>query len=153
MEEGSSYIICDNDEHSEKTPFSIEVIWDGIFISVNDEQYLNANLFINVTELGIDNFFNDLQSKNADFLIEFRLEWFIFILVNDMHLQNVNLLIDDIKCGISIRINDLHDAKALLPMNDKFEYSFISFNETHSSKALSLIISIDEGIIIFTKEW
>ena len=43
-------MICVNDKHPLKAPFSIEVIVDGIAICVNDEQSLNAQSPIEVTE-------------------------------------------------------------------------------------------------------
>ena len=55
----------------EKADFPIIVIDDGISISVNDVQFMNVDLFIDVNDEGIITFFSDKQPSKADSLISF----------------------------------------------------------------------------------
>lgn len=139
-DEGLSKVICVNDEQKLNTQLPIEVTDEGIAICSNEEQQLNALLPIKVTEDGI----TTCSFSNC-----------ISICVNDEQLEKEQDSIFFTEEGIIMSFNKLHPSNALCPIivKDEGDSNIIFFNDVHSSKTWSSIIVIDDGIVICVNDW
>lgn len=136
-----------NDEQPLKSDSGIDVIEEGISISINEQHLSNAPLSKLVTEGGKAKLVNDEQSWKANsgiLPIEEGNENVTFD--NAVHLLKMYLPIDVIEEGISISFKEEHPSKTPFPSFFTDEGIVTFFNEVHLLNANCSIDVIDEGI-------